>query len=246
MVESSRRGRKFLVALLVIGVALLVYFEYRDLKSRRSGGPPEDLPSPPPSYTPKPEAPAPPLPRMANQPPKEEEIAPPQPSYPPNAPVLEQARKALREGLSPDEAVDFAESLPESPERADAVFLLLEYAAEAGNREAALAVGRFYDPSYEGPSGSILKNPSTAYNWYREALEGGQAQAGKDLARLRTWVEEQSKEGSHSSQELLQRWEPKEIVEKPASERLRENAQMRASETGDGAGAKRRERNLAE
>ena len=70
MVESSRRGRKFLVALLVIGIALLVYFEYRDLKSRRGEGPPEDLPSSPPAYTPKPVTPAPPLPRMANQPPK--------------------------------------------------------------------------------------------------------------------------------------------------------------------------------
>jgi hypothetical protein len=206
MVESSRRGRKFLVALLVIGVALLVYFEYHDLKSRRSGGPPEDSPSSPPAYTPKPDAPAAPLPRMANQPPKEEEIVPPEPSYPPDAPVLGQAREALRDGISPDEAVDFAASLPESPERADGAFLLLEYAAEEGNKEAALAVGRFYDPTHEGPSGSILKNPSTAYDWYQEALVGGQARAAEDLARLRAWVEEQSKQGSRSAQELLQRW----------------------------------------
>jgi hypothetical protein len=206
MVESSRRGRKFLVALLVIGVALLIYFLFRDLENRRGERPPEDLPSPPPAYTPKPMTPAPPLPRMANQPPKEEEVAPPQPTYPPDAPVLEQARKALREGISPDEAVDFAESLPESPERADATFLLLEYAAEEGNQEAALAVGRFYDPTHEGPSGSILKNPSTAYDWYQEALKGGQEQALEDLARLRKWVEEQSKQGSRSAQELLQRW----------------------------------------
>jgi len=206
MVESSRRGRKFLVVLLVIGIALLVYFEYRDLKSRRGEGPPEDLLSSPPAYTPKPVTPAPPLPRMANQPPKEEDVTPPQPTYPPDAPVLEQARQALREGISPAEAVDFAKSLPESPERADAAFLLLEYAAEEGNREAALAVGRFYDPTYEGPSGSILKNPSTAYDWYREALKGGQAQAPQDLARLRQWVEEQSKQGSRDAQTLLQRW----------------------------------------
>jgi TPR repeat protein len=143
---------------------------------------------------------------MANQPPKEEEIAPPEPSYPPDAPVLEQARTALREGISPDEAVDFAGSLPESPERADAVFLLLEYAADEGNKEAALAVGRFYDPTHEGPSGSILKNPSTAYDWYREALSGGQAQAAEDLARLHDWVEEQSTQGSRSAKELLGRW----------------------------------------
>ena len=48
------------------------------------------------------EAQKPELPRMANLPPKKEAILPPPPpSYTPDAPVLEKARKALREGITP-------------------------------------------------------------------------------------------------------------------------------------------------
>ena len=106
------------------------------------------------------------LPRMANLPTAKKTVTPPPPSYPPDAPVLEQARKALREGIDPDAALALAKSLPDRPERADAAFLLLEYAAENGNREAALAVGHFYDPTRDTPSGTIRKNPLTAYEWY--------------------------------------------------------------------------------
>ncbi len=73
------------------------------------------------------------LPRMANLPPPKPIPTPPTPSYGPNAPVIEQARKALREGIDPAGAVALSKTLPESPERPDAVFLLLEYAAEEGN-----------------------------------------------------------------------------------------------------------------
>ena len=146
------------------------------------------------------------LPRMANLPPAKKEIALPQPSYPPDAPVLEQARKALREGIDPKAAFDMAESLPDKPERADEAFLLLEYAAENGNADAALAVGHFYDPTHEGLSGTIRKNPETAYEWYREALALGQENAKEYLARLRLWVEEQAKRGSTEAKDLLDRW----------------------------------------
>jgi hypothetical protein len=156
----------------------------------------------------KPEAvPKPELPRMANLPPKKEAIPPPPPpSYSPDAPVLEQARKALREGISPAEALALAKSLPESPERADAAFLLLEYAADSGNVEAALAVARYYDPTDEEPSGTIRKNPETAYNWYRQALTGGEANAKNNLAQLRSWVEKQADDGDHEARELLKNW----------------------------------------
>lgn len=147
------------------------------------------------------------LPRMANLPPKKETIPPPPPpSYTPDAPVLEQARKALREGISPEEALALARSLPDSPERADAAFLLLEYAADSGNAEAALAVARYYDPADKEPSGTIRKNPQTAYNWYREALTGGQEKAKNNLAQLRSWVEAEADEGSHEARELLKNW----------------------------------------
>jgi len=147
------------------------------------------------------------LPRMANLPPKKEVIPPPPPpSYTPDAPALERARKALREGISPEDAVALAKSLPESPERADAAFLLLEFAADSGNAEAALAVARYYDPTDKGPSGTIRKNPETAYNWYTEALAGGQENAKIRLAQLRSWVEEQAAQGSIEARELLDIW----------------------------------------
>ena len=147
------------------------------------------------------------LPRMANLPPKKEAIPPPPPpSYTPDAPVLEKARKALREGITPEAALALANSLPESPERADAAFLLLEFAADRRNAEAALAVARYYDPTDKSPSGTIRKNPETAYGWYTEALAGGQENAETRLAQLRSWVKEQANQGSYEARELLNTW----------------------------------------
>ena len=145
---------------------------------------------------------------MANLPPKKEAIPPPPPpTYEPDAPVLEQARKALREGITPEDAVIMARSLPESPEKADAAFLLLEYAADSGNAEAALAVARYYDPTDKDPSGTIRKNAETSYGWYLEASAGGQDDAGARLDRLRSWVEEQANQGSVEARELLKSWQ---------------------------------------
>lgn len=147
------------------------------------------------------------LPRMANLPPNVmSKPKPTAPSYPPDAPVLEKARKALREGIEPSKAVDLAKSFPDRPESPDAAFLLLEYAAEGGNTEAALAVGQFYDPAYKGPSGTIQKNPETAYEWYRQALDGGEEKVKTQLAGLRRWLKEQAAQGSGEAQELLNKW----------------------------------------
>ena len=147
------------------------------------------------------------LPRMANLPPKKEAIPPPPPpSYTPDAPALEKARKALRDGISPEEAVALANSLTESPERADAAFLLLEFAADSGNAVAALAVARYYDPTEKEPSGTIRKSPESAYDWYTVALAGGQQSAETRLAQLRSWVEEQATQGSIKARDLLNTW----------------------------------------
>ena len=147
------------------------------------------------------------IPRMANLPEKKPmiELLPP-PTYPPDAPVLEQARSSLREEISSDEAVLLAKSLPESPERADAAFLLFEYAAEAGNAEAAKYVARYYDPTDDLPSGTIRKNPEMAYDWYQKAVTGGQQDVRKNMARLRTWVETQAGQGSNEARQLLEVW----------------------------------------
>ena len=82
----------------------------------------------------------------------------------------------------------------------------MEYAADSGNPEAALAVARYYDPTDKEPSGTIRKNPETAYNWYREALTGGQEQAKVNRAQLRSWVQARAEEGSFEARELLNNW----------------------------------------
>jgi TPR repeat protein len=144
---------------------------------------------------------------MANLPEKREIIKPPPaPSYQPDAPLLEQARKSLQEGISAADAVVLAKSLPESPERADAAFLLLEYAADSGNAEAAKFVASYYDPADETPSGTIRKNPEIAYEWYMRALTGGQHDVQKQLTRLHQWAEEAAKQGSKEARQLLQNW----------------------------------------
>lgn len=154
-----------------------------------------------------PSAPSPSLPRMANLPSKKPEMkSPPKPTYAPDAPVLEQARQALREGITPADALAMAATLPEKPERADAAFLLLEYAAESGNAEAAMAVGEYYDPSLDLPSGSIRKNPAHAFEWYQIALEGGHTESRNRLTDLRRWVVASAENGAADAQALLETW----------------------------------------
>jgi len=193
-IKSRERSWVFVIA-GIVGLVVVVVAGYLVWKSFQV----EEV-KPQPAQKPE-------LPRMANLPPKKEAIPPPPPpSYSPDAPVLEQARQALKDGISPEEALALARSLPDSPERADAAFLLLEYAADSGNAEAALAVARYYDPTDKEPSGTIRKNPETAYNWYREALTGGQETARENLAQLHLWVQAQAKEGDADARALLKNW----------------------------------------
>jgi len=147
------------------------------------------------------------LPRMANLPPKKVEPAPAPPSYPVDAPLLEQVREAMRKGITPDEAVAMAKSLPEKPERADAAFILLEYAAEAGHPEAALNVGRYFDPNSKSDSGTIIKDPAAAYEWYQLAVSKGRPEAKNHLSELKHWLEDQAAQGSNEARELLNEWD---------------------------------------
>ena len=185
---------------IIVGVFILLMGGYLIWKDDEKPDPMESAPAE--KTTEKPA-----LPRMANLPEKKEMIEPPPPpSYRPDAPALEQARKALREGISAEDAVALAKSLPDSPERADAAFLLLEYAADSGNKEAAVFVARYYDPTDDSPSGTIRKNPETAYEWYMQALADGKDDVREQLARLRQWVEVQAEQGSQEARQLLQNW----------------------------------------
>ena len=147
------------------------------------------------------------LPRMANQPPKIKAPEPAAPSYAPDAPLLEQVREAMRQGIDPDGALAMAKSLPDKPERADAAFILLEYAAEAEIGEAALEVARYFDPTFAGDSGTIVKDPEVAYDWYQLALSQGLLEADIHISNLRQWVTKQAAEGSYKARELLKNWQ---------------------------------------
>ena len=194
MINFGQNRLRMLIAAIIIVLIVVIFGVYWVWKESRETVSTETT------------APQKPLPRMANLPPKKTEIKQPEPAYPADAPILEQAREALREGIDPAGAVTLAKSLPDRPERSDAAFLLLEYAAESGNPEAALSVGRYYDPADDGPSGTIRKNPATAYEWYLAARDGGQEEAENHLSRLRKWAEEEALKGSSEAWELLDRW----------------------------------------
>ena len=147
------------------------------------------------------------LPRMANLPPKEEPPKPVPPPYSPDAPLLEQVRKVMLKGIDPHEAVVLAKSLPQKPERADAAFILLEFAAEAGHSEAALIVARYFDPTSTEDSGTIIKDPAAAYEWYEAALSGGQPEAQNHLSDLRQWLQKEAAQGSREAREVLTNWQ---------------------------------------
>jgi TPR repeat protein len=121
------------------------------------------------------------LPRMANLPPKKEAPKPVPPPYSPDAPLLEQG--------------------------ADAAFILLEYAAEAGHAEAALIVARYFDPTSRDDSGTIIKDPAAAYEWYQMALSGGLPEAQNHLSDLRQWVQKEAAQGSREAREVLTNWQ---------------------------------------
>jgi hypothetical protein len=147
------------------------------------------------------------LPRMANLPPKKEAPKPAPPPYSSDAPLLEKVREAMRKGIDPEGAVALAKSLPDKPERADAAFILLEYAAEAGHAEAALMVARYFDPTHTEDSGTIIKDSAAAYEWYQQALSGGQHQAKNHLPGLKQWVKNEALQGSVEARELLNNWQ---------------------------------------
>jgi hypothetical protein len=64
--------------------------------------------------------------------------------------------------------------------------LLLRRAAEAGNADAALALGASYDPLYLRRVGAIgaAPDPAQARKWYQTAADLGSATASQQLAKL--------------------------------------------------------------
>jgi len=203
--NNNKRGGRWWILIIgvVVGLAVIViggYLVWTSIRpdiSKKPAGPKAVTPEEKPRE----------LPRMANQPPKIKEPEPITPSYTPDAPLLEQVREAMRKGIDPESAVAMAKSLPDKPEKADAAFILLEYAAEAENGEAALEVGRYFDPTYAGDSGTIVKDPESAYDWYQLALSQGFDEADIHITNLKQWVAKQAAEGSYQARELLKSWQ---------------------------------------
>ncbi len=203
-INSKNRRRWWIISVvIVLGLIVIVfggYLVWESIRTERTKtqakGKIERVDEKPPE-----------LPRMANQPPKIKTPEPITPTYAPDAPLLEQVREAMRKGIDPEGALAMAKTLPDKPERADAAFILLEYAAESENGEAALEVGRYFDPTYAGDSGTIVKDPEYAYEWYRLALSQGFTEADVHLSNLKQWVTKQAAEGSYKSRELLKNWQ---------------------------------------
>ncbi|MGB0086810.1 MAG: hypothetical protein WBP94_15740 [Rhodomicrobiaceae bacterium] len=68
---------------------------------------------------------------------------------------------------------------------------LYEQAATNGNPEAALAMGRSYDPSYfeKLPVKTGKPDPATAFEWYKKALDGGLVTARVKIDGLKQWLQ---------------------------------------------------------
>lgn len=91
------------------------------------------------------------------------------------------------------------------PGAEDAVFLLLlELAPVKASYRTRLAA--FFDPSDSRPSGTIVKDPLSAYDEYERARQAGDPEAEAALKRLKAWAEERA-ETDETAAELLKRFE---------------------------------------
>lgn len=68
---------------------------------------------------------------------------------------------------------------------------LYEQASTNGNPEAALAMGRSYDPSYfeKLPVKTGKPDPAVAFEWYKKALDGGLVTARVKIDGLKQWLQ---------------------------------------------------------
>lgn len=99
---------------------------------------------------------------------------------PPPAPdSLASVRQFIAASPEPAAAREKAEALAKSGQLLDGQFLLYKYAGEKGDRDAARAMGGFYDPDTWAKDKSPLPapNPIEAARWHKQAAEAGDAEA---------------------------------------------------------------------
>lgn len=118
---------------------------------------------------------------------------------------LPEAKQLLATDPSAEAAIQLATSLHRKPDSADAIFLLMEYAARKGHPQAMLETGQYYDPLFP-PLGTIEKDPGEAYSWYVKAGTGGENKAADNLKALKEWAEKEAQAGSDTARYLLNNW----------------------------------------
>ncbi len=118
--------------------------------------------------------------------------------------LAQQLEKEGKEAAS--KLKDDAAKQKEAAARQDAIFLLIEDAAQKGIPTAMTQLGAFYDPSLHKMYGSIPADLEQAHSWYKQALQGGDTKAQASLDSLRTWAETAAKGGDKTAQNLLEKW----------------------------------------
>lgn len=125
---------------------------------------------------------------------------------------LAQARKQLQGNATAAQNLTLARTLQgQKPtdlamaaQSADAIFLLVEDAAQKGSAEAMLILGQYFDPAATAPKGSIQPDVKQAVHWYTQARAKGQSEAAdKALTALRAWAEPAAAQGNTTAQEAL-------------------------------------------
>ncbi len=141
----------------------------------------------------------------------QEQNTKPTETTPPVQSSMEKARELLRKNASGNESFTLAQSLQAATEnthenveqKQDALFLLLEDAAQKGVAQAMLDLGAYYDPSDTKPKGSISPDAIEALTWYQKAHESGQQDAAAAIERLRTYAEDAAAKGDALAKEVL-------------------------------------------
>lgn len=198
---TPKKGNMGLIAalLLVLAFAGAGVWWYVQGKATPESAPLAD--APPPAKT-EPAAPAPAAPAVDPAP----------------APAVQKSPKEtvsefVRKGGTPPEALALSSTLSaENSGGQDAVFLLLEIAAEGGQPEAMLRVAQYYDPLHTAPAGTLQKDPEQAWLWYGKAASSGEAAttgaAQSALDKLRQWLSQEATQGSAAAKSLLERVAP--------------------------------------
>lgn len=90
--------------------------------------------------------------------------------------------------------------------------LLLFFLARDGHTPSAVALAEMYDPLHFDPRRSLMGEPdaSQALKWYQVAARNRNALAQSRLKAMRTWVEEQARNGDETATSLLLSWPDEE------------------------------------